>query len=368
MDTLRAVSQPALPLIPRYLITDREEIRRIYANDGKTQCAARLALEQQYAELLTPTDRFNRKLVSYQANKKAQLHSWLKYKENAVQRGQFYALNLARLGFDQILDRIEVLAKNSDSEIWRESAERRGIDTKALDILDQRLLRYPLYFCDPDDLVNEPFLTLYYRNVAMTSAKVMRGIGLDTAPHERGIAPSPDKALQLATFFNSTVSKLIVQNPTLITHRRHIEMVLTNIGESLGGSWRNEIGRLAYAEVSHLLLLFLHSHGWLVEVTYDLKGPLGVPGEEEDDTLSAQDLTLRDDPDLARNLQTLESNRVVYKSILLTNGSSLLLNRQITWLNDQGDQYKIGPDLAAIWRTGLLAWSGELKGGADQVH
>ena len=38
-------------------------------------------LELEYAPLLTPTEEFNRKLVSYQANRQAKLHSWLKYKE-----------------------------------------------------------------------------------------------------------------------------------------------------------------------------------------------------------------------------------------------------------------------------------------------
>lgn len=47
----------------------------------------------------------------------------------------------------------------------------------------------------------------------------------------------------------STVSTLIVQNPSLVTGRRHIEMVFANLGEGIGGSWRDEVGRLAYAEV-----------------------------------------------------------------------------------------------------------------------
>ena len=60
---------------------DETRVRQAYANDGATSCEARVALELKYAALLTPTDEFNRKLVSYQANKQARLHSWLKYKE-----------------------------------------------------------------------------------------------------------------------------------------------------------------------------------------------------------------------------------------------------------------------------------------------
>lgn len=75
-------SQITLPLTeatpsPTY----ETRIREAYANDGATSADSRIALELKYAPLLTPTDEFNRKLVSYQANKEARLHNWLKYKE-----------------------------------------------------------------------------------------------------------------------------------------------------------------------------------------------------------------------------------------------------------------------------------------------
>jgi site-specific DNA-methyltransferase (cytosine-N4-specific) len=41
----------------------------------------RLALERQYASLLEETDKFNRKLVSYQGNKGELVHGWIRYKE-----------------------------------------------------------------------------------------------------------------------------------------------------------------------------------------------------------------------------------------------------------------------------------------------
>src|SRR3989304_2057555 len=82
MKTRSVASQIALPLVevnpsPTY----EARIRDAYANDGATSCEARIALEFKYAPLLTPTDEYNRKLVSYQANKQARLHNWLKYKE-----------------------------------------------------------------------------------------------------------------------------------------------------------------------------------------------------------------------------------------------------------------------------------------------
>lgn len=49
---------------------------------GDMACStARSALELRYAPLLQPTSRFNRKLVSYQANKATSTHRWFKFKE-----------------------------------------------------------------------------------------------------------------------------------------------------------------------------------------------------------------------------------------------------------------------------------------------
>jgi hypothetical protein len=247
---------------------------------------------------------------------------------NAVQRGQFFALNLARLGFDQILDQVETLARDTDMEMWREATDRLGINPAALDVLDRLLIPYPYYFCDPGQLVKSPSLIAYYRNVAMVSAKVMRGIGLDTTTHEVGLPVSEEKAKQLASYFNSTVSALLVENQPLVTGRRHFEMIFANLGESIGGSWRNEVGRLAYAEVIGSLLHHLHDKGCLLSITYDLKGPLSI--EEEEEEFEARDNVLADGEDFAAQLTRIEANRVVYKAVTLRNGNELRLNRQIS--------------------------------------
>jgi DNA modification methylase len=43
--------------------------------------ASRLALEEKYAYLLEETDRFNRQIVSFQANRGEMVHGWIRYKE-----------------------------------------------------------------------------------------------------------------------------------------------------------------------------------------------------------------------------------------------------------------------------------------------
>jgi hypothetical protein len=262
---------------------------------------------------------------------------------NAVQRGHFFALNLARLGLDQILDQVEALARATDGEAWREQAAEMGIDSHALDILDRVAIRYAFYFCDPRQLTENPTLVAYYRNVAMVSAKVMRGIGLDTASHETGTPFDGDRAEQIATYLNGTVSALITSNPSLVTGRRHIEMVLANLGKSIGGSWRNEVGRLAYAEVIGGLLRYLHAKGFLSTVSYDLKGPLRLEEEDEENLYLERGNLLPDGPDFLNQLSSVEANRVVYKTIALRNGNELRLNRQIEWQDRQGTTYKIGP-------------------------
>lgn len=284
---------------------------------------------------------------------------------NAVQRGQFFALNLARLGFDQILDRVEAIARDSDLEIWREAAEPFGIDPRALDVLDRLQIRYPYYFCDPSQLVKSPSLVAYYRNVAMVSAKVMRGIGFDTTPYEAGLPLLEDRAEQLARYFNGTVSALVVENPLLVTGRRHIEMVFANLGESIGGSWRNEVGRLAYVEVIGSLLRHLSEKACLSAIVYDLKGLSAEEGEDEASEFTAKDNVLTDGAGFLEKLEQLEANRVVYKTIALRNGNELRLNRQIVWIEHEGREHKIGPDLSAFSPGEVLTWGGELKGGAD---
>ena len=92
---------------------------------------------------------------------------------NAVQRGQFFALNLARLGFDSILDEIEAFAHQVDLEQWRENAESIGIDPKALDALDKIAASYPYYFCNPDHLVKSPTVITYYRVTAQAFRRGM---------------------------------------------------------------------------------------------------------------------------------------------------------------------------------------------------
>jgi DNA modification methylase len=73
--------QLSLPLFQNENTANPPTIRLAYENDGLTSIEERIKLENAYTELLLPSDRFNRQLVSYQANKNTPIHRWMKYKE-----------------------------------------------------------------------------------------------------------------------------------------------------------------------------------------------------------------------------------------------------------------------------------------------
>lgn len=298
-------------------------------------------------------------------------------RENSVQRGLFFLKSLAALDFDRIVDAVEQRAKTYDMEVWREAAAAAGVAGIALDILDSYNppIPYPYYFCLPAELVDEPRLILYYRNVAMVSNKVMNNIGLDTTQHEVGAPLDSDKAAQIASHLNQILSSL-VQHTDLHGENRHIEMAYTNIGASLDGGWRNEVGRLAYNSILNPLITYLHQLGKLDCITYKLKGRI-VLDEDDQPRGRARRLNVAGlaPAQLEATLESLNDNRVVFRQIDLVNGNQILLNRQLYWLEpgDSGHKHRIGPDLLTQVQgpedesieDARYPWAGELKGGAD---
>lgn len=54
---------------------------KVFSHEGFCQETERLKLEKKYLNIVDETDIFNRKLVSYQANKNQSIHQWIKYRE-----------------------------------------------------------------------------------------------------------------------------------------------------------------------------------------------------------------------------------------------------------------------------------------------
>jgi len=305
---------------------------------------------------------------------------------NSIQRGVFLINNLIHLSFESLIQNVAVISQSYDKELWREQATSLQIKLEALDKLDNLFspIPYPYYFCTPDMLTANPSLIKYYRNVAMISQKVMSGMEMGTLRYELGIdALGEYEASMLSVYFNQIVSEIIIRNN--ISPGRHVEMVYANVGDSLGGAWRNEIGRLAYVEVVTPLIFHLHQQGYLSYIRYSLKGRFARLEDEEEDAES-ETITEGQDPvrrssnrdegfleiinvsNLAATIDRLREQRIVYREIGLSNGRSLLLNKQLTWYyqeNTQQRQIKIGPDMLSIDDSIGQLWGGELKGGAD---
>ena len=70
-----------LTFLPGVIKQPQELKRDTFSHNGVCVEDARIALETRYEHLLEETEEFNRKLVSFQANKTEVLHSWIKYRE-----------------------------------------------------------------------------------------------------------------------------------------------------------------------------------------------------------------------------------------------------------------------------------------------
>ncbi len=125
------MSQLPLPMfseVPE--LTTREELSRTYFSDGVTSIEARIALELQYADVMVTTNEFNRKLVSYQANKKTRFHSWLKYKEGFS--AELVEILLGKFGVSSGQKILDPFAGSGTTLLV---AQAQGINAVGIDIL-----------------------------------------------------------------------------------------------------------------------------------------------------------------------------------------------------------------------------------------
>ncbi len=286
--------------------------------------------------------------------------------QNALDRGVLLIQVIVSLRIDKLLDLVDELARSYDKEDFCEAADAVGIQVNALKRLDEAEppVAYPYYFCLPNVLVKHPELVFYYRNVAMLSRKVMRGIGLDTSSFEdEGLAPSAPVASELAAYFNRITSSLVLAGG--ITPYRHIVMMMANLGDSLGGLSRNEVGRVAMMRVINPLVRHLHVQGWLSSIRYSLKGRIVPEDDEGPEAVEQQWIDIASETDIEALLMRFETYRVWYHELRTSNGSRLLLNRNLKWQDKKGKMYEIGPDLYSHVGDIDMLWAGELKGGAD---
>ncbi|MBZ0300306.1 MAG: site-specific DNA-methyltransferase [Anaerolineae bacterium] len=109
---------------------ERDDLVRIYSSDGLTPINERVDLELKYTDLLITTAEFNRKLVSYQGNKRVTFHSWLKYKEG-------FSAELV----ENLLDKFRVASGQTILDPFAGSgttllvAQGRGVNAVGIDVL-----------------------------------------------------------------------------------------------------------------------------------------------------------------------------------------------------------------------------------------
>lgn len=255
----------------------------------------------------------------------------LAVEQNAIDRGTLFIRVIVSLDIDGILQELEQLALRYDKEEWRERAQSIGMRADALDLLDRSEppVPYVYYFSTPELLAEYPHLIFYYRNVAMLSSKVMRGIGLDTGRYETGKAALAETiAIELSTYFNEIVSALVLVGG--ITPQRHIAMLMANLGDSLGGMSCNEVGRTAMMRLLNPLVRHLHGQNRLQEIVYSFKGDLAADDEETKQS-SQERIVMDSTVNLDQMLADFERRRVKYHELLLYNGSRLLVDRQLKW-------------------------------------
>lgn len=70
-----------LRLFPSIPIKQTRPMQRAFSHNQVCSEDARIEIEERYSDLLEETDKFNRQLVSFQANKTELLHNWVKYRE-----------------------------------------------------------------------------------------------------------------------------------------------------------------------------------------------------------------------------------------------------------------------------------------------
>jgi hypothetical protein len=118
------------------------------------------------------------------------------------------------------------------------------------------------------------------------------------------------------------------------------------------------------------LIRHLHSQGQLSIILYSLKGQIVINENDEEETkeigaVKRKRLKMTPETDIDDLLEHFETYRVLYHELETTNGSRLLLNRQLKWKDDSGEEHKVGPDLHSQVGEVDMFWAGELKGGAD---
>ena len=149
-------------------------------------------------------------------------------------------------------------------------------------------------FCHPDMLVEEPFVSLYYRGISGLSLKEVQNqarsvVNWEIVPDERQRKPRVAEAAawQVAGLYNSVISS-IIENTNTWTLENGYRNIIASLGITFDGSMCNTIGRLPERRIRRMLLQHLFDNEILIAPAYPDADALPVaPANGE--------YTLRDD-------------------------------------------------------------------------
>lgn len=284
---------------------------------------------------------------------------------NAIQKGIMFVEIITNNNTDELFKKLENIARSIDKEDILDRAKVLGIDVEALNLLDSANppIPYVYYFCLPEILFKYPELYLYYRNIAMLSDKVMKDMGMLLSIKTKNQRSFEEKIKEIVIYFNRIISSLLIR--TGVSQYRHIEIFMANLGDALGGSFRNEIGRLAMISVLRPLIEHLWQNGQLKSLTFSLRTNL-IPGKFRQ---QKQIVYIKPEIDMIEFLNELEAKFVKYQEIQLENGVSLMIDKKIRWRDESGKSFEASSDLHGLQQSDrphtAVLWAAEVKGGAD---
>ena len=170
-------------------------------------------------------------------------------------------------------------------------------------------------FCLPELLVEEPFVSLYYRGISGLSLKEVanQARSVDTwerPPDVRRRKPtvSEDAARQVAGLYNSVISS-IIESTADWTLENGYRNIIASLGISFDGSMRNTAGRIPEQRIRRLLLQLAFERGLLVSPEYTSADAVPVAPPNGAYTLIGDFvMTFRSEPDVAfRREESLEA-------------------------------------------------------------
>ncbi len=129
-------------------------------------------------------------------------------------------------------------------------------------------------FCHPDMLIEEPFVSLYYRGINGLSRKEVQEQAvsvdnweIDPTLRLRKPRVTVQPAVRVAGLYNSFISS-IIENTADWTLENGYRTMIASIGISFDGSIRNKMGQLPEQRLRSLLLRFVFENGLLVDPAY----------------------------------------------------------------------------------------------------